>query len=125
MAMLSVGLEPGIVEPGAPVWVESRLSATERPGADYDLFVQLLAPDGHFVTGIDGAPQFGAALTSWWEPGEVVVDRRALFVPGDAPAGMYRVIAGFYRGDERQALVGDNGQMLGTHVELGQVQVAR
>jgi hypothetical protein len=125
MAMLSAGVAPGSVEPGEPIWVESRLSATENPDADYDLFVQLLAPDEHFVAGIDGAPQFGAALTSWWEPGEVVVDRRALFVPGNAPAGTYRVIAGFYRGDERQVLIGDDGQVLGTHVELGQVHVAR
>jgi hypothetical protein len=123
MAMLSVGLTPDVVKPGEPLWTTLRFSAFERPRADYDLFVQLLAPDGRFVNGIDGPPQFGAALTSSWQPDGVVVDRRALLVPEGAPEGTYRVVAGFYRGNERQAVVGGEGQVLGTHVELGEIKV--
>jgi hypothetical protein len=123
MEMLSAGLAPGSAQAGTPVWVESRLSAVERPDANYDLFLQLLSPDGRFVDGVDGSPQFGGAPTSRWVPGEVIVDRRAMLVPGDAPAGTYRVIAGFYRGDERQPVVGRDGEALGTHVVVGEVEV--
>jgi hypothetical protein len=114
---------PGNAAPGDLVRLTFRLSADQELDADYDMFLQLLGPDGRFVDGIDGPPQFGAAPTSRWEPGQVIVDRRAVRVPEDAPEGTYRVIAGFYRGGERQALVDGDGRPVGTHLELGEIEV--
>jgi hypothetical protein len=120
MAMSAFALTPRVVVAGEPVWVAFRLSAAAPVGADYDLFLQLLALDGSYLNGTDGAPQFGAAPTGDWASGEEVVDRRACFVPAGAPAGTYRVVAGFYRAGERASLV---GAAAGTQVELGTIQV--
>jgi len=125
MAMSAYGMTPLVVAPGEPVWLEFHYSATHKPDADYDVFVQFLAPDGHFVNGTDGPPQFGARLTSRWKPGEVIVDRRAFFVPDGTRLGTYRVIGGFYRKGERQPVFDKSGRALGTHVELGNVEVVR
>ena len=123
MTLSAYGMTPDRVARGEPFWLEFHFSATQPPKANYDVFVQLLAPDGDFVNGTDGAPQFGAAPTTGWIPGETVVDRRACFVPGDAPPGQYRVIAGFYRGGERATVFDDAGRDVGTHVELGTIAV--
>jgi len=121
--MPTYGIVPLTVSAGELVWVELRFEAVQKPGADYDLFVQLLAPDGHLVQGMDGPPQFGARSTSRWEPGEMVVDRRAMVVPEGSPGGTYRVIAGFYDRAGRQPVLDSAGQVSGTYVELGTVQV--
>ncbi len=123
MSMPAYGIVPLTVSAGEPVWVELRFEAVQKPGADYDLFVQLLAPDGHQVQGMDGPPQFGARSTSRWEPGEMVVDRRAMVVPEGSPGGAYQVIAGFYDHTGRQPVLDSAGQVSGTYVELGTVQV--
>jgi hypothetical protein len=122
MTMSGYGMTPRVVAPGEPMWLEFHCSAAQSPGADYDIFVQLLAPDGRFVNGTDGAPQFGGRPTSGWQPGEGIVDRRAVFVPADSSPGAYRVIAGFYRGGERQPLVSGGAAAL-DHVELGEILV--
>jgi hypothetical protein len=123
MSMPTYGIVPLTVSAGELVWVELRFEAVQKPGADYDLFVQLLAPDGHLVQGMDGPPQFGARSTSRWEPREMVVDRRAMVVPEGSPGGTYRVIAGFYDRAGRQPVLDSAGQVSGTYVELGTVQV--
>ena len=123
MTLSAYAIGPQTLSPGQPFWLEFHFSATETPDADYDVLLQLLSPDGDFVNGTDGAPQFGAAPTSTWTPGDTVVDRRACFVPVGAAPGTYRVIAGFYRGQERQTVFDATGQPLGTHVELGEIQV--
>jgi hypothetical protein len=123
MRLIAYGMVPTALAPGEPIWLKFHFSATRQPEANYDVFVQLLAPDGRFVNGTDGAPQFGAAPTGNWVPDRVIVDRRACFVPPDAAQGRYRVIAGFYWDGERQAVLDSAGQEIGTHVELGYVNI--
>jgi hypothetical protein len=123
LQLLAYGMAPRTVRAGDPVWLTLECSSAQVQEENYDIFVQLLAPDGHFVNGTDGPPQFGAKPTSRWEPGVTIVDRRAVFVPEGAPAGVYRIIAGFYRNGERQALSDGLGQFVGTHVELGEIVV--
>jgi hypothetical protein len=112
-----------VVKPGKPVWLEFHCQARQPIQANYDIFVQFLSPTGVYVNGTDGPPQFGAALTSWWQVGETLVDRRAFFVPDDAAPGEYSVIAGFYADGERQPVVDAFGNKLGTHIELGTILV--
>jgi hypothetical protein len=105
------------------MWLEFHCQAQQSIEGNYDIFVQLLSPGGEYVNGTDGPPQFGAAMTSWWQPGETIVDRRAFFVPEDAVPGEYLVIAGFYANGERQPVVDARGNDLGTHIELGKIEV--
>jgi len=123
LKMMAYGMTPRVVVPGEPVWLEFHCAAWQLPNADYDIFVQFLSPDQEYVNGTDGPPQFGARLTSRWKPGETIVDRRAFFVPGDAASGTYRVIAGFYANGQRQPVYAGTGRLLGTHIELGTVEV--
>ncbi len=123
MAMPAFGLSPRTVGPGEPVWLQLQFTAEHKIAERYEIFTQLLAPDGAYMNGTDGAPQFGAAMTTWWQPGEIVVDRRAFFVPADAAPGEYQVVAGFYFGNERLPVLGAQGKPLGTHIDLGTVIV--
>jgi hypothetical protein len=123
LKMMAYGMTPRVVVPGEPVWLEFHCAAWQPPNADYDIFVQFLSPDKEYVNGTDGPPQFGASLTSRWKPGETIVDRRAFFVPGDAAPGTYRVIAGFYANGQRQPVYNGTGRLLGTHIELGTIEV--
>jgi hypothetical protein len=123
MTMSAYGMAPVVVDPGEPIWLEFHYSAAHQPEVDYDVLLQLLSPEGSFVNGTDGPPQFGATLTSRWLPGKTIVDRRAVYVPVDAQPGRYDVITGFYGGGERQPVFHGDGRLLGTHVDLGHVRV--
>jgi uncharacterized membrane protein len=70
----------------------------------YTVFVHLLDAQGKQWAQSDGLPAAGAQLTNGWQVGEVVADRRAVVLPADAPAGVYRLEVGMYRLDTMQRL---------------------
>ncbi len=61
---------------------------------DYTVFIHLIGPDGGQAAGADAQPRGGRYPTSFWRPGEVVLDRHTL--PADLPPGRYRVEVGLY-----------------------------
>lgn len=62
----------------------------------YTVFVHL-TDETHQVWGQrDAQPQDGQAPTTGWVPGEVIVDRYAVAIKPDAPAGSYRLAVGLY-----------------------------
>lgn len=63
--------------------------------ADYTVFVHLLDADGEWAAGQDGQPLGGLYPTSYWEPGEVIVDARE-WQP-DLPPGVYQLQVGLYQ----------------------------
>jgi hypothetical protein len=62
---------------------------------DYTVFIHLLHPDGAFVTAYDGQPRDGLYPTSFWSPGEVIVDERSPLLA--VPPGEYLLEVGLYR----------------------------
>ncbi|MBI3977510.1 MAG: glycosyltransferase family 39 protein [Chloroflexi bacterium] len=62
----------------------------------YKVFTHLVGEDGQIYGQDDSVPLGGAAPTTSWLPGEVLTDAYRLTVRGGAPAGRYRLIAGFY-----------------------------
>jgi uncharacterized membrane protein len=71
--------------------------AQGRPDASYTVFAQAVGPDGKVHAQVDALPQDGGYVTTWWLPGEVVVDSLTLELPPDAPRGVaYRLIVGLY-----------------------------
>ncbi|MCD6285299.1 MAG: hypothetical protein J7M39_05230, partial [Anaerolineae bacterium] len=74
--------------------------------ADYTVFVHLVDPDNGILAQSDAWPDGGAAPTTTWSEGEVIVDRHVLRVPAAMPAGDYRLYVGMYdaRHGTRQAL---------------------
>ncbi|NJN93147.1 MAG: phospholipid carrier-dependent glycosyltransferase [Anaerolineales bacterium] len=88
---LTESLEPGQLLPVEFTWQPLR-----QPQANYNLFLQLLTPDGRLAAQHDSPPNGGYTPTSTWQPGQSIITRHALALPLDLPAGTYRLIAGLY-----------------------------
>jgi len=63
---------------------------------DYTVFNHLLDAAGAWVAQQDGPPASGFYPTSWWRPGEVIVDRHVITLQPDTPPGAYRLAVGLY-----------------------------
>jgi len=119
-------LSANTARPGDEVEVTLHWRVTGRPEEDLTVFLQLLDANGAIVGQGDGPPMDGDYPTSFWAPGEVLVDHHRLRVWEDAPAGTCRVVVGLYNlaTGERLPIVNDAGQPIADHVELATVQVA-
>ncbi len=87
-----VGYEAKLGAAGA-VTLTWRAAAT--PAADYAVFVHLVDGEGHLLAQHDGPPVAGAYPTSWWLPGDVVVDPHPL-ARDDLPVGPLELRVGLY-----------------------------
>jgi hypothetical protein len=83
------------------------------PDRDYTVFVHLLDGAGRPASQADGPPVGGDYPTSYWAPGEVIVDERLVSTEGLA-AGAYHLGAGMYllETGERLAAAGAGGARL-------------
>jgi hypothetical protein len=117
-AMLAV--QPGGVIPLSLLW--QSLASTER---DFTVFVHLLDEEGHIWGQADGQPDHGFYPTSFWDPGEVILDGYDTLVDASVPAGQYRLVAGMYlfSTGERLPILAEDGQVLGDEVFLTIVEV--
>jgi hypothetical protein len=98
--------------PGDEVAVILIWRALAPVDADYTVTVQLVGPDGRVYGQQDAPPLEGAAPTSTWSPGEVLVDPYRFVVAADAPPGEYRLLAGMY--------LSETGERLPLHDRAGQ-----
>lgn len=110
---LTESLQPGQTLPVEFVW-----QALKQPQADYNLFLQLLSPDGRLIAQQDSPPNGGYSPTSAWRPAQPIITRLALVIPADLPEGEYRLIAGLYNPASGQRLATAGG---GDFVELGSI----
>jgi 4-amino-4-deoxy-L-arabinose transferase-like glycosyltransferase len=76
--------------------LELRWQADEPVTERYKVFIHLLDSSGQVVAQRDGEPASGTRPTTAWIPGEVISDKHGLWLPGDLPAGDYRLILGLY-----------------------------
>jgi mannosyltransferase len=92
---------------------------------DLKVFVHLLDPGGQLVAQRDSEPVAGLRPTSTWAVGEPIVDRYGVLLPGDLPAGEYRLIAGLYNpaSGERLGVVASPGATPNDHLAVGAVTV--
>jgi 4-amino-4-deoxy-L-arabinose transferase-like glycosyltransferase len=120
---------PGDVEAGGLLPIRLEWNSLARPGADYQLFAQLLDANGQVraqrdVPLTDGerptaAPgPYGMAGTGW-QPGQEAATRLALTIPPGTPPAAYRLIVGLYNPVDGKRLA-TNGQDL---LDLGAVTV--
>ena len=80
---------------GAQVELTTYWRALASPPKDYTLFAHLVGPDGQLVGQRDGPPGGGAARTSTWAPGEIILDRRTLTRTQET-SGPLRLYIGLY-----------------------------
>jgi hypothetical protein len=97
-------LDRRVVATGERVRLTLYWRSQNTPARDYKVFVHLIGEEGAGLPQQDSAPQGGAAPTSGWTPGRVVVDEHALAIPTGASPGAYRLVVGLYREDTGQRL---------------------
>ncbi|MBN1262674.1 MAG: hypothetical protein JXB35_18475 [Anaerolineae bacterium] len=103
-----LGYDVGTPEVGRPLEVTLYWRSLAELDEDYLVFVHVLDETGAIVAQVDEGPQQGGYPTSLWIAGEIVTDRHTLNLPGDLPAGNYRLRIGFYR-QENGDYLGVNG----------------
>ena len=92
---------------------------------NYTVFVHLLREGDQIWAGTDRQPQEGAAPTSTWSKGQVVVDEYKLGIGADAPPDVYEVEVGLYLPEtgNRLDLLNQDGRLMGNRVLLTKVRV--
>jgi len=86
----------------APCQLTLRWTASRRPSAAYQVFIQLWQGNEQ-VGGFDGPPVKGDYPTNWWDAGETIIDHHPLDL-SRLSAGSYRFRVGLYRLDTGQRL---------------------
>lgn len=130
--LLGYRLAQDRVPPGGAVDLTLYWQAEAPVAARYKVFTHLLgeawnAANGNFIWGqVDAEPVSGQAPTTSWSPGAVIVDRYAIPVAADAPAGEYRLEVGLYGlvdGERLPAVGAVDGEPLGDAVDIGVIRI--
>jgi hypothetical protein len=129
--LLGYDLDKDTYQPGETIHLTVTYRATDLPQADYTVFVHLLGPNNPATGGPlwaqdDSEPCRRSYPTSAWGTDEIVVDRYAVTLPAEAPAGEYQLAMGLYEWQTMQRLpvLDDAGQVAGDHVVLTSLAVA-
>jgi hypothetical protein len=119
---LGYALDRTTVHPGESVELLALWRVIGHPPGMLSLMAHLVAPDGHVVANGDG---LGVPAENW-QPGDMIIQRHVLAVPGDVPSGMYQVQTGVYTlSDLRRLAVTSGGVPSSDHLLLGSVEVKR
>ena len=96
MRLRGWGLDATSLHPGGVLTVTLAWEATVEVNDQYVVFVHLLSPDGTLVAQ-HAAPPAGQLLPpSAWRPGTTFGYPVTIDLPGDLPAGDYRLLVGVY-----------------------------
>ena len=127
MALVGYDLDRRMARPGEEITLTLYWQGLRRMGVDYTVSTQFVDAAQRKAAQQDAWPQGGAAPTSIWQPGQVIVDVRKLAIFPDAPAGTYDVRVVAYVLEEGEIthlpVIPGGGQMLGSHVVLTGVRV--
>jgi hypothetical protein len=86
--------------------------ATGRVAKDYTVFTHLLDATGFLRAQQDNPPVGGAYPTTAWQTNTVIVDRYAIIIPPDLPAGRYRFEVGLYDASGARLRVGNDDKVI-------------
>jgi hypothetical protein len=113
------------VKPGEAIHAELVWHALRAPQEDQPVFVQLLDERGRSWAMQEAMPVEGRYPISQWTAGEYVRDVRDVLVPPDVPDGMYRVMVGWTRAQNRERVAVRDGWWLwpSDSYELARVEV--
>jgi hypothetical protein len=112
LGLVGYTLNRQVVETGQSLMLTLYWQSQNTPSNDYKVFVHLVGDDKERrIAQHDSEPQAGAAPTSSWQPGQVVIDEHPLTIGPDAPPGAYRLVVGLYKSDtgQRLRLLRENG----------------
>lgn len=109
IALLGYSLPAGPYHAGDVLPLTLHWQAKAQPARDNKVFVHLVDAAGAIVAQRDAAPVDWTRPTSGWVEGEVVSDPQPLALPGDLPAGSYRLLVGLYDAETLQRLASPAG----------------
>ncbi|MDW8102913.1 MAG: glycosyltransferase family 39 protein [Anaerolineae bacterium] len=109
-------VESGNVLPVILTWQAER-STTRR----YKVTLQLLNSNGLIASQYDAEPEGGRRPTSFWEPGDIIIDNIGLLVRPGTPPGQYTLILAVY-----DAETGERLPVLGKdHLTLENIKILK
>jgi hypothetical protein len=87
---------PRSVLPGTALTMDLVFARVGAEWSAYDrFFANLVSPAGEVIAGHESELQFGQLAVTGWSDGQPALDRRGVWLPPDAPPGLYRLIVGF------------------------------
>lgn len=112
-------------QPGATIPLTIYWQALTPMDRDFTVFVHLLDQERRIWGQSDGQPEQGFYPTSFWDVGEIVLDRHDIMVDVSVPSGQYGLVAGIYllSTGERLPVIAEDDQVLGDEVFLTAVDV--
>ncbi len=93
-----------VLQPGDQVDITLYWQADGPTESGYTVFAQLIGPDGQAHGQIDRLPAAGAAPTTSWAPGQVIIDALVISLSESAPEGEYLIVVGLYDADSGDRL---------------------
>ncbi len=96
ITLLGYDLGKNALTPGTPFRVRLYWQAARPAPTSYTITSQLLGAAGHVYGQVDSPAQGGTRGADTWQPGEVILDDRAIEVPADVPPGEYRLLIALY-----------------------------
>jgi len=125
IALIGYGLEGRAVGPGEEIHLTLYWEALAEMERDYTVFTHVIGERDRIWAQVDSQPQEGAAPTSTWSRGQVLVDEYHLLVEPDTPPGVYDIEVGLYlpATGERLSLLDEAGHWIDSRVLLTKVRV--
>jgi hypothetical protein len=109
IGLLGYEFEPSNFLNGEKLDLTLYWQAASQIDENYTVFTHLLDEDGQIVAQVDSQPVSGKALTSWWTPGEIIVDSYEIPVGEAVPqAGELTLRTGMYLWPSGQRLAVDS-----------------
>ncbi len=112
---------PAVARPGDTLLVTLQWQASAPMPLNYTVYTQLRDAAGQVAAQLDSQPASGTRPTSGWQPGETILDRKAILLPPDLPPGSYTLQVGLYELATLKRLTLAVGGA--DHILLGAVQV--
>jgi len=109
------------VQPGDPLRIALRWEALQSLSKDYTVFVHLVRAGDQIWGQSDHVPDNGAAPTSTWKTGQVVMDIFDLQTSPHAPEDNYDLVVGLYESQSVERLALPSGV---DYVVLGKIEVS-
>jgi hypothetical protein len=114
------------LRPGETLRLTLYWRAIGRIPSNYSVFAHVRGEGETLWAGQDAWPQQGAAPTSTWQVGDVIVDTYELTLKADTPPGQHDVEVGLYDGPTgaRLRVIADDGRLTDSdHVFLSPIRV--
>jgi len=125
IALIGYAMERRAVKPGEEIHLTLYWEALAEMERDYTVFTHAIGERDRIWAQVDSQPQGGAAPTSTWSQGQILVDEYRLLVEPDTPPGVYDIEAGLYLAatGERLGLLDEAGHWMDSRVLLTKVRV--